>query len=217
MIPLDDTARTNRFPIWVLMLVAANIYIFFLELTSPSTEEFIYQWALIPNLISFSNPVSLYPFITSQFLHGGILHILSNMWFLWIFGDNVEERSGFLLFPFLYLLSGAIGAFLQYIFMPDSTIPMLGASGAIAGVLGAYFAWFPGHQIKTLIPVFGLPAIINIPAAIMLFYWFATQIFAGGFSFATTDTNLGGVAYFAHIGGFVAGWILAKLISPKKI
>lgn len=216
MIPLDDTIRTNTIPIWVFLLVTINIYIFFLELSSPMPETFIAKYALIPSNIDFSNLPSLLPFITSQFLHGGFLHIISNMWFLWIFGDNVENKTGFLLFPFLYLFSGAIGAFVQYLFMPDSAIPMLGASGAIAGVLGAYFAWFPNHQVKTLIPVFGLPAIINIPASIILFYWFATQIFAGGFSFATTSSDIGGIAYFAHIGGFITGWVVAKLTSPFK-
>lgn len=216
MLPLDDTVRTGKFPFWVFLFIAANIYIFFLEITSPNPESFISKYALIPTLVDFANYETLIPFITSQFLHGGFLHILSNMWFLWIFGDNVEGKSGFLIFPFLYLISGALGAFIQFLFMPDSSIPMLGASGAIAGVLGAYFAWFPHHQIKTLIPIIGFPAIINIPASIMLFYWFATQIFAGSTTAAITTSDIGGVAYFAHIGGFVSGWILAKLISPTK-
>lgn len=214
MIPLDDTVRTGKFPFWVFLIIAINIFVFFLELTTPNPELFIQEYALIPNLVNLSDPFSLIPFITSQFLHAGFLHIISNMWFLWIFGDNVEAKSGFLVFPFLYLISGALGAYIQYIFLPDSTIPMLGASGAIAGVLGAYFAWFPHHKVKSLIPVFGFPAIVNIPASIMLFYWFATQIFAGGTSFVSSSYDLGGVAYFAHIGGFITGWVLAKLISP---
>lgn len=217
MIPLSDSQPAGKFPFWVVIIIAINIYVFYLELISPSLDSFISQYALIPALIDFNNLETLNPFITSQFLHGGFLHIISNMLFLWIFGDNVEAKSGFLLFPILYLLSGIIGALAQYIFMPDSTIPMLGASGAIAGVLGAYFSWFPHHSVKTLVPVFGFFTIVNIPASFMLFYWLATQIFSGAFSLTTSMSEVGGVAFFAHIGGFITGWLMSKLISPRNI
>jgi membrane associated rhomboid family serine protease len=210
MIPLRDSHPAGRFPFWVLVIIAINIWVFYLELISPNLDAFIAQYALIPALVSFGNLDTLAPFITSQFLHGGFLHIISNMLFLWIFGDNVEAKFGRLLFPFFYLSAGAVGAFAQYIFAPDSTIPMLGASGAVAGVLGAYFASFPNHSVKTLIPVFGFPAIVDIPATIMLGYWFITQIFSGFASIAVTTADSGGVAFFAHIGGFVFGWLLGR-------
>lgn len=213
MIPLRDSHSTGKFPFWVVTIIAINIYIFYLQLTAVNADQFVFQYALVPNLIDFSQLESLTPFITSQFLHGGFVHILSNMWFLWIFGDNVEEGIGFLLFPIFYLLAGVAGGFLQYIFIPTSQIPMLGASGAIAGVLGAYYVLFPKHKIDTLIPVFGFPTVVAIPASVMLFYWFFTQAFSGAFSIVSSVQALGGVAWFAHIGGFVVGWLIAQLVK----
>ncbi len=215
MIPLSDTKSYSGFPFWVAVIILINTYIFFLELTSIDPDAFITRYALIPAQIDFSSWKNLTPFITSQFLHGGFLHIISNMLFLWVFGDNVEKRMGFVLFPFFYLLCGGIGAFAQFIIMPNSTIPMLGASGAIAGVLGAYLYLFPHHSIRTLVPVFGFPTIIGIPAAVILIYWFVTQLFTGSFSLLTGPADIGGVAYLAHIGGFVFGWVLAHLF-PKS-
>lgn len=215
MLPISDSHPAGIFPFWVWVILAINFYVFFLEITTPNADLLIAQFALIPAQVDFGEISTLTPFITSQFLHGGFLHIISNMLFLWIFGDNVEAKIGFLGFPFLYLFSGAIGGLAQYLFIPDSTIPMLGASGAIAGVLGAYFAWFPHHSIRTLIPIFGLPAIVNVPASVMLLYWFVTQLFSGAFSVTLLGQDLGGVAYLAHVGGFIGGWVMAKLISKE--
>ncbi len=216
MIPLSDSHPAGKFPFWVILLIAVNIYVFFLEITASNMDTFISQYALIPAWVNFSFISTLTPFITSQFLHGGFLHIISNMLFLWIFGDNVEARFGNILFPIIYLASGVVGGLAQYAFMPDSTIPMLGASGAVAGVLGAYFAWFPHHTVKTLVPIFGFVSIINVPASIMLFYWIATQFISSFFSLSNTMADVGGVAYFAHIGGFIFGWICAKVIPIKS-
>lgn len=213
MLPLSDSRPAGIFPFWVILIILANVYFFFLELTAPDPESLISQYALIPSLINFNNPDTLMPFISSQFLHAGFLHIISNMLFLWVFGDNVEAKSGFLIFPFLYLLSGVAGGLAQYLLMPDSTVPMLGASGAVAGVLGAYLVWFGHHSVKTLVPIFGFFTIVNIPASFMLFYWFITQLFNGAFSITTAYADLGGVAYFAHIGGFATGWLGAKLLG----
>ena len=135
------------------------------------------------------------------------------MLFLWIFGDNVEGRFGFLLFPIIYLASGIAGGLAQFVFNPDSTIPMIGASGAIAGVLGAYFAWFGQHTVKTLVPVFGFLTVIDVPASVMLFYWFITQLFSGAASITVAASDVGGIAFFAHAGGFAFGWLVAKLFS----
>ena len=217
MFPLRDTHTTGKFPFWVITIITLNILVFYLELTSVSPEAFIAQYALIPSLVDFNNLETLKPFITSQFLHAGFLHIISNMWFLWIFGDNVEDRLGKLIFPIFYLASGAAGALLQYFFMPSGDIPMLGASGAIAGVLGAYFALFKNHTVKTLIPVFGFPAVVEIPATVMLFYWFVTQLFSGAAGLVTASADIGGVAFFAHIGGFVFGWIMAKIFFNQTV
>ena len=211
MLPIRDSHPTGKFPFWVFLIIATNVYVFFLEITNLNPESFVSQYALIPALIDFQNYSSLTPLLTSQFLHAGLLHIFSNMLFLWIFGDNVEVRFGFLFFPVFYLLGGVVAALTQYVFMTDASIPMLGASGAVAAVLGAYFAIFPHHSIKTLIPVFGFPAIVNIPASVMLFYWFFTQLFAGAASLAVQTASTGGVAFFAHAGGFVFGWLAGNL------
>lgn len=213
MIPLKDSHPSNIFPFWVIAIIAANVYLFFLEITSPDPESFISQFALIPRLVDFSIPETLYPFITSQFLHAGVIHIFSNMLFLWIFGDNVEGRFGFLFFPIFYLASGVAGAFTQYILMPEAAIPMLGASGAIAGILGAYLALFSHHTIKTLVPVFGFFTVMDIPASVMLIYWFITQLFSGAISIPLAAEGVGGVAFFAHAGGFVFGWIVGSMFK----
>lgn len=212
MIPLRDSQPTGRFPFWVVAIIAINIYVFYLELTALNPDLFIVSYSLIPALVDFSVPESLIPFITSQFLHGGFLHIISNMLFLWIFGDNVEERVGLLLFPFFYLGAGVVGGLSQYFLMPESQIPMLGASGAVAGVLGAYFAWFGHNTVKTLIPIFGFFTVIDVPASVMLFYWFITQVISSAVSLTVSTSDVGGVAFAAHVGGFAFGWVAAKIL-----
>lgn len=213
MLPISDTSSSGKFPFWVLLIIVLNSWVFFLELVAPSPDHFVASFALIPSLVDFARFETLVPFLTSQFLHGGFVHILSNMWFLWIFGDNVEDRLGYLTFPIFYLLAGAAGALLQYVFIPSSNIPMLGASGAIAGVLGAYLAFFPNHNIKTLVPIFGFFTILNLPASLMLFYWILTQAFSGAATILTATASLGGVAWFAHIGGFTFGYLVGKIRS----
>lgn len=210
MIPLSDSHPAGKFPFWTILIIAVNVYIFFLEITAPDFEAFVSQYALIPANINFGDFSTLMPFITSQFLHGDFLHIISNMLFLWVFGDNVEARLGNIFFPIFYLASGIAAALAQYIFMPGSEIPMIGASGAVAGVLGAYFAWFPNHTVKTLVPVMGSLTVTNIAASFMLFYWFIIQVISSVFSIGASS-NVGGVAFMAHIGGFAFGWLVAKV------
>lgn len=211
MIPLKDTNPTGKFPFWVVVIIAINIYFFFQELTASDPDGFILKYALVPQQVTLSDPNTWWPFITSQFLHGGFIHIISNMLFLWIFGDNVAERLGFLIFPIFYLAAGVAGGLLQYIVDPASSIPMLGASGAIAGVLGAYYVLFPRHKIDTLVPVFGFVTVMAIPAQFMLFYWFITQLFSSAAAITSHTQSLGGVAYLAHIGGFIFGIIVGDL------
>lgn len=208
MIPLRDSYPTRERPVITYFLILANLFVFLLELLAPDLETFINQYALIGAKVNLLIPTSLWPFLTFQFLHGGFLHLFSNMWFLKIFGDNVEEKMGRLRFLFLYLFFGVFAGLSQYIFLMNSTVPMIGASGSVAGVLGAYFVFFPHHKIETLIPVFGFWRIIELPASFMLFYWFITQLFAGVGSLAMPE--VGGVAFMAHAGGFIAGWLIAK-------
>lgn len=214
MFPLSDSIRTKRIPIINITLIAVTIYIFLQQITSPFSELLISRYAFIPAHINFSDFSTLTPFITAIFLHGGILHIISNMWFLWVFGDNVEGYTGWFFYPLIYLLSGVTGNLLQYLFITNSTIPMLGASGAVAGVLGAYFTLFPKAKIKTLIPIFGLPSIINIPSGFMLGYWFLLQIIFGTLSIGASQ-DMNGIAFWAHVGGFLTGIIFGKLLKRK--
>lgn len=216
MIPLKDSHPAGIFPFWTLAIIAANIYVFFLELTSPNPDFFIAAYALIPAKVDFSQFAGIDGFVTSQFLHAGFLHIASNMLFLWVFGDNVEGKFGFFLFPLIYLISGVVGGLAQYVLAPDLAVPMLGASGAVAGVLGAYYKLFPHHTIKTLVPVFGFISVIEVPAGVMLIYWFITQIFSGVATVSAGALELGGVAWFAHIGGFLTGYLLAVKTKPHK-
>ncbi|MBI4080742.1 MAG: rhomboid family intramembrane serine protease [Candidatus Levybacteria bacterium] len=216
MIPLSDSVKSQRFPFINILLIGITVYVFFQQYVTPDPEAFVYRWALIPSEIDFSNWLTLIPFITAIFLHGGFLHIISNMLFLWVFGDNVEGYMHLLLYPILYLGSGIVGALTQYFFMPNSDIPMLGASGAVAGVLGAYYMLFPHHKIKTLVPLFGFFTVINISASFMLGYWFLLQIISGAASLPFSGET-GGIAFFAHIGGFVFGIIFAKFFAYKNL
>lgn len=214
MFPISDSAKAARFPIITIIFVALNIYAFYLQATVADPQGFINQYALISSRIDFSIPSSLLPFITSMFLHADLFHIVSNMWFLWIFGDNVEGHFGKFFYPLVYLSSGLVGSFLQYITIPDSTIPMLGASGAVSGVLGAYYILFPHSRIKTLLLTFVI-TIVEIPAVAYLFYWFFIQFISGVFSIGAGSQDLGGVAFWAHVGGFITGVIFAKIAQGR--
>lgn len=215
MFPLSDSIRAQRFPIINILLIAATIFVFIQQLTALNELAFIRSYVLTPSLINFDDFATLTPFVTAIFLHGGFLHIISNMWFLWVFGDNVEGHLGFILFPILYFLSGIVGNIAQYIIMSSSSIPMLGASGAVAGVLGAYYVLFPHAKIKTMIPFFGFFTVAQIPAPFMLGYWFVLQVLSGAVSLPFSSES-GGVAFWAHVGGFVTGVVVAKLIRSFK-
>lgn len=215
MIPLKDNNRIPKFPFWTIGIILLNIYIFYLELNYLDPDRFINTHALIASQVNFLNIQSLFPFISSQFLHGGFLHIISNMTFLWVFGNNIEAVLGFRSFPIFYLLSGVVAGLTQYFFSPTDSIPMLGASGAVAGVLGAYFARFPYNKIKTLVLIFVFITIVDIPAFALLFFWFVTQFFSGVASI-TFNSGMGGIAFLPHIGGFLFGWLAAILTAPRK-
>lgn len=209
MFPISDSIRSNKFPFITLLIIAANIYVFFLQITAASPDSLILQYALTPSKVDFLNLETLPPFITALFLHGGLFHILSNMWFLWVFGDNVEAHIGKIKYIFLFLLSGLAGNALQYVIFSSSSIPMLGASGAVSGILGSYLVLFPGSKIKTFLVFFFFVSITEIPAVIYIFYWFAIQLFSGIASLPLTFQT-GGIAFWAHVGGFIAGLVLAR-------
>lgn len=179
-------------------------------LTTPFIESFINTYALIPSLVDFSNVDTLFPFVSSMFLHGGFLHIASNMLFLWVFGDNIEAHFGKLWYLMIYFLSGIAGGLAQYIISPDSQIPMLGASGAVSGILGAYYVSHPHAKIRSLVFIFFFITILRIPASIYILYWFGLQLLSGVLSLGQT-ADVGGVAFWAHVGGFATGVILAKI------
>lgn len=213
MLPISDSEKSRRFPFFNLLFIAINIIVFVLQLTTPDPDGFINTYALIPAHVNPADYTTFYPFVTAMFLHGGLLHIASNMLFLWVFGDNVEGEFPPFIYPLVYLTSGIFGNVAQYLINPSSTIPALGASGAIAGALGAYFAFFPRHRVKTLIFLPFFFTIAEISAGFMLGYWIVLQVISGLGMLGGPEQ--GGIAYFAHIGGFAFGYLCAKL-SPKR-
>lgn len=175
------------------------------------------EYALTPSHINWNNYMTLLPFITAIFLHGGFLHIVSNMWFLFIFGDNVEEAFSPFGFLLLFLISGIVGNILQYFISPTSSIPIIGASGAIAGVLGSYYKLFPGAKVKTLIFVIFFVAVFDLPAVLILGYWFILQLVSGIGSLTHLSSDQGGIAFFAHIAGFIVGILAVRFIQRDQI
>jgi membrane associated rhomboid family serine protease len=211
MFPIgDDNSARKLFPYITYALVALNILVFFVELISG--DAFIETWAFVPARF-LANPAGDFVTIfTSMFLHGGWLHIGGNMLYLWIFGDNVEDRFGHLRYLLFYLLCGVVATFAQLAFSIGSDIPNLGASGAIAGVLGAYVLMFPRRRVTVLLGYI----VVHLPALAVIGLWIILQFFNGiGAIVASADT--GGVAYMAHIGGFFAGLVLALFLRGKRV
>ena len=202
MIPLRDVIPSRTTPYVTFVLIALNTLVFAYQFTmGEAIEEFILYFALIPAAFSW---VAV---LTSMFLHGGALHFAGNMLYLWIFGDNVEDRMGHGRFLVFYVLCGTAAALAQTIVNPDSVVPMVGASGAIAGVMGAYFVLYPRSRIVTLLPLFFFFHIVEIPAIFFLGFWFLLQLMSGVGSMATATGGEpgGGIAFWAHAAGFVAG------------
>jgi membrane associated rhomboid family serine protease len=202
LIPLRDIIPSRTTPVVTISLIALNILVFVYELSlGRAVDAFTLYWGLVPAAFSW---VTVF---TSMFLHGGLLHVAGNMLYLWIFGDNVEDRMGHGRFLVFYLLCGVAAALAQTITAPDSVVPMVGASGAIAGVMGAYFVLYPKSRIVTLIPLFFFFQVIEVPAILFLGIWFLMQFLSGVGSIVTTAGGgpAGGVAFWAHVAGFVAG------------
>ncbi len=208
MFPLKDTIRSRSFPIVTWLIIVANVLVFFFELSlSPQgLSRLIRTFGLTADRIDLVNPLTWFPFISHMFLHGGWFHLLSNMWTLFIFGDNVEDRMGSFRFLIFYL-AGGVGAGLLQTFLGASGVPSIGASGAIAAVLGAYFLLFPRSKVITFIPVFFLPWFVDIPALLYIGFWFISQLFSGLLSLAGA-AGQSGIAWWAHVGGFVMGLLL---------
>ena len=215
MIPIRDHNPSGRFPFINYLLIGINILVFIYTLILPEQmlTAFIDKYAIIPALVVKGQ--HLFSLISSMFLHGGIGHILGNMLFLNIFGDNLEDRLGHLKYLLFYLICGLAAAGLQILVDPSSIVPNLGASGAIAGIMGGYLVLFPRHKIDILFSLGWSLRQTTVPAYFMLFYWFAAQLFTGVGSLAYQDEMMGGVAYFAHIGGFLAGWLLIRIGRRK--
>ena len=211
MIPLRDHNPSGRLPIITYFLISINVIVFAATFLLPSDilEEFFQQYALIPAFIVKGK--NLYNLITSMFLHGGFGHIIGNMLFLNIFGDNLEDKLGHIKYLLYYLVCGLGASVLQILVDPGSTIPNLGASGAIAGIMGGYLVLFPRHRIDILFSLGWAVRQATVPAYFMLFYWLVIQFFAGVGNLALMDPSMGGVAYFAHLGGFATGWLLIKI------
>jgi membrane associated rhomboid family serine protease len=197
-----------------VLLIVVNLLVFLFEFSlDPYTlNAFISQYGLIPDPRYFH----VSAIFTSMFVHGGWLHVLGNMWFLWIFGDNIEDILGHEKFLLFYMLCGVAAALTQVFFSPASRVPMVGASGAIAGVMGAYMVKFPRSRIVSLVFIIIFFTTVDIPAWFMLIYWFAIQLFSGVGSISDAQYAQGGTAFFAHVGGFVTGMILINLLGARQ-
>lgn len=221
MIPLKDDNPTTIFPYVTIAIIVLNVVVFGYEvaLGSSGVGRFIFKTAVIPfEIVNFVDlkPAGIVPppatLITAMFVHGGLLHLAGNMLFLWIFGDNIEDRLGHLWFLVFYLVAGIAAGLTHVALEPVSLKPMIGASGAIAGVLGAYFFLYPRAKVYTLIYFFFFINVIKIPALFFLGLWFLLQILSS----AATTPGGNGVAWFAHIGGFVAGLVLIVAFGGRR-
>jgi membrane associated rhomboid family serine protease len=227
MIPLRDNAAPRRFTPANTILIAANLAAFIYELSlGPRVVDFVGRFAMVPAEVT--NSLSMHPLgalrpamtiITSMFLHGGVWHVLGNMLYLFIFGAAVEYRMGASRYAVFYFASGIAAALATILIAPESRVPVIGASGAIAGVLGAYFIFYPRGRITTILPIFVFIQVVEIPAVIYLLLWFAIQLYAG-IAAGQQGAAMGGVAWWAHVGGFLFGLALGPLLAknprPRK-
>ena len=224
MFPIRDTVASHHRPlaVWGLILVNTLVFAGELLLSHPDLERTFYLFGIVPRrytepgwgeLVGF--PSTYWPFVTHMFLHAGWLHFLGNVWTLWIFGDNVEDRMGSLRFLVFYFACGIIAGSAQMLATPNSAIPSIGASGAIAGVMGAYFLLFPHARVITLVPLLFYPLFFELPAVVYLGIWFWMQLFSGSLALARPD-QVGGIAFLAHVGGFAAGLLLHRLFLARR-
>jgi membrane associated rhomboid family serine protease len=223
MLPLRDSLPSARLPVINVALVMACAAVFVWQLSlGPLLEAAIWHFGLVP--LRYTDPAAaaelppggyLLPWIAHQFLHGGWLHLIGNLWMLWIFGDNVEDRFGHGGYLLLYLGGGLAAGLLHVLIHPDSAVPTIGASGAIAAVMGAYVVLYPRSRLIVVVPPFVFGPFFLVPAVLFMLLWLALQFFSGWLSLLVTDAQAGGVAWWAHIGGFVAGAFVALLAGPS--
>lgn len=211
MFPLRDSEQSASTPFVTVGLILVNLLAFFYELSLDdfSLHHFLTEWGMVPRNFEFAD------IFTSMFLHGGWMHVIGNIWFLWIFGDNIEDILGHSQYLVFYLLCGLVGGLLHVAFNPNSAVPAIGASGAISGVMGAYLMRFPRSRIHTLIFFFIFATTLEVPALLMIGYWFVVQLFSGFGHLAMAAGDHGGTAWFAHIGGFVAGMVLIRILPTR--
>ena len=222
-IPLHDHIRRQSFWAMTLLLIVANVWIFLLELSQgPALNRMIMALGVVPARYSMAHiphhatlEGALIPLVAAMFLHGGWLHLLGNMLFLFVFGRSIEDRFGHLKFLAIYFLAGLGGTLLHILLNPVSRVPTIGASGAIAGILGAYFVTFPAARITTLIPLFFFFWTVELPALLLLGYWFLIQFFTGFQMLAIQSATGGGVAWWGHVGGFLVGLLFALVFQPR--
>lgn len=213
MIPLRDRNPTYTTPVVTIAVVVVNVLAFFYELSlgESGVRQLVFTFGVVPaRVMAFPSAAdigfgdALLPLFTSMFLHASWLHLLGNMWFLWVFGDNIEDRLGHLRFLLFYLLAGIGAALVHTVFNLTSTLPAIGASGAVSGVMGAYLILFPGSRVLTLIPAFFIFT-VELPAFVMILYWFFIQLVSGWATALMPVAQRGGVAWWAHVGGFLVG------------
>lgn len=224
MIPLRDANPSRTTPLVNYSIILICIAVFLNELMlGRHLEAFLFQFGLVPAKVThpeirhhFSFTEQLLPFFSSMFLHGGWLHLIGNMWVLYIFGDNVESELGHGRYALFYLLCGFAAAAIQVITNPSSNVPTIGASGAIGGVMGAYFLLYPKARILTLIPIFFFFSLIEVPAYVFLGFWFLLQFFSGTFSLISRTEQYSGIAWWAHVGGFLGGVVLLYVFRGRS-
>lgn len=211
MFPLRDSERSESTPYVTIALIGLNLLLWFYEVSLDpySLNEFLMQYGTVPRDFAFGDLFS------SMFLHGGWMHVLGNVWFLWVFGDNVEDVLGHWPYLLFYLLSGLAGGLLHVALNANSALPAIGASGAISGVMGAYLLKFPRARIHTAIVFVVFFTTVEVPALLMIGYWFAVQVFSGLGSLGARQAAGGGTAWFAHLGGFLAGAVLIKVMPTR--
>jgi membrane associated rhomboid family serine protease len=223
MFPIKDDIPSRDFPTVTVGLIVINTIVFIFELSMGRTARmsFVADFGLVPeNVTAFFGGTGMaagrvfLPFFTAMFLHGGWFHLIGNMWYLWIFGDNIEDRLGHGRFLIFFLVCGLVGNAVHYLFNVSSQLPTIGASGAVAGVLGAYLISYPGARILVLFPLFFLIQFIELPALIVLGFWFVLQFLNGAASIVMAS-DTGGVAWLAHVGGFVSGIMIFKILRPR--
>ena len=226
MIPFRDNVPSRGYPIITVLIIVANITVFLYQFFLPSEalDRFLFEYGVVPAKLQLigQHPVQVttglgVSVLASMFLHGGLFHLVGNMWYLWIFGDNTEDRMGSIRFFFFYFLCGILATWTHILFNLDSQIPTIGASGAVSGVLGAYLVSYPFARVLTLVPLFLLWPVVELPAILVLGSWFFIQLLNGTASLGETSQLMSGVAWWAHIGGFVSGTALIGMFARRPV